>query len=135
MVEKVQMPFGGRRKNAKKERSHVCSSVVVKVVLKITKSEKSKGRGEKAGEGPDQATERRYLLLVDFSQKFGALVMLLTKRLEVIRASVDEAFKPCVKRISVTRTVLVKNAEQCFNAVLTSGSLTVDVSSMNSVVS
>ena len=60
--------------------------------------------------------------------------MLLTKRLEVIRASVDEALKPCVKRISVTRTVLVKNAEQCFNAVLTSGSLTADVSSMNSVV-
>ena len=39
MVEKVQMPFGGRRKNAKKERSHVFSSMVVKVVLKITKSE------------------------------------------------------------------------------------------------
>ena len=60
--------------------------------------------------------------------------MLLTKRLEVIRASVDEALKPSVKRISVTRTVLVKNAEQCFNAVLTSGSLTADVSSMNSLV-
>ena len=40
MVEKVQMPFGGRRKNAKKEgRRHVFSSMVVKVVLKSTKSE------------------------------------------------------------------------------------------------
>jgi len=39
MVEKVQMPFGGRRKNAKKERSRVFSSMVVKVVLKSTKSE------------------------------------------------------------------------------------------------
>ena len=62
--------------------------------------------------------------------------MLLTKRLEVVRASVDEALKPSVKGvIGVTRTVLVKNTEQCFNAVLTSGSLTADVSSMNSVVS
>ena len=42
------------------------------------------------------------------SQKFGALVMLLTKRLEVIRASVDEALKPSVKGMSVTRTVLFK---------------------------
>ena len=61
--------------------------------------------------------------------------MLLTKRLEVVRASVDEALKPSVKGISLTRTVLVKNAEQYFNAVLTSSSLTADVSSMNSVVS
>ena len=60
--------------------------------------------------------------------------MLLTKRLEVVRASVDEALKPSVKGISLTRTVLFKNAEQCFNAVLTSGSLTADVSSMNSLV-
>ena len=68
------------------------------------------------------------------SQKFGALVMLLTKRLEVIRASVDEALKPSVKGVIVTRTVLVKNTEQCFNAVLTSGSLTADVSSMNTLM-
>jgi len=39
MVEKVQMPFGGRRKNAKKERSQVFSSKVLKVVLNFTKSE------------------------------------------------------------------------------------------------
>ena len=73
-------------------------------------------------------------MLVNLSQKFGALVMLLTKRLEVIRASVDEALKPSVKGIIVTRTVLVKNTEQCFNAVLTSGSLTADVSSMNTLM-
>jgi len=73
-------------------------------------------------------------LLVNLSQKFGELVMLLTKRLEVIRASVDEALKPSVKGIIVARTVLFKNTEQCFNAVLTSGSLTADVSSMNSLM-
>ena len=40
MVEKVaEMPFGGRRKNAKKERSCVFSSMVMKVALKIAKSE------------------------------------------------------------------------------------------------
>jgi len=39
LVEKVEMPFGGRRKDAEKERSLVCSSALLKVVLKIAKSE------------------------------------------------------------------------------------------------
>ena len=91
------------------------------------------------GERPEQMLEREYLLLVNLSQKCGALVMLPTKRLEVIivGASVDESLKqPSVEGIIiVTRTVLIKNMEQCCNTVLTPGSLTTaDMSSMNSLM-
>jgi len=62
------------------------------------------------------------------------LLVLPTKRLEIKGASVDEAVKTGVKGIVVPRTVSIKNPEQCIDTVLTPGSLTADVGSMNLLV-